>query len=1043
MSISADQSQNPIIGWSGLAVALLVVLTAGSLFYLNTRSAELKATQMAPSSLSALYLRLSLESHPRDASLRLKTARAYKSIGRLEEALVLLKPLINVNSHHRATAQLLQVEIGFLQWTATAPEGAEHKAKLERLQADITSIDFTRLSIKDCEALVALSRKTGLIELAGEINAHLALRGGPNWETYLQEADRAFLEVGRAKDSAALYAEVIGPNVEARYQHHVFTALDRLNSSEGAAAAFALAQTLLARFPNNRQLLKTTIFLAGQSENPQAAAELGRRLLQVETGNDTLLTEQIQRELAIGEPDRALELALTLVRKNPYDKTWHRLVGKLARWCNRQLLAMQSFAWLANNDSGAYAPIALKLAKAEWDLPLLARLTENELLKKPPQPEDWIGLAALHEAVGDGEKAEEVIEEALQGEMANNAELWNFFSSLLLRLGHLSKAVAVLTATRERFGETAMGDAYHSYLLILLGRNREALELLNESSDSDSYSHQLQIATLAYSFDQIPLAIDAHEKLVRHALATPGDLERLVFVKQRLGEHRSAARIAEEGWKRDAEPGFLRHALFSALAIGDTDLLGVLVRKAEDAGPEFTSDAKYWRLRISLRQNLAGRAFKNGELRSASRLLSFAEKDLRTARRKAPRARRVYEKLWQAQASQSLHLALATGNKRRLSRLYETHHHRLNPLQRASILYKLGRDDEVEVELRDALDDPGLSTEQRIAASADLNEMARKDPRFAWTKADFSTLGNLRTWHGEVGILLGRREWHLGGAFNFWELMTEDGDPYQIEDPDEMAFQINGGIQNRVHRFDVMLGVDTRNMQNTIPFGAVNERVDLGESQLNARIGVNEVAGDTPGLRVLGVRDQLLLGTNIRFKDRFHVSASAATEIYSMRNRDILGHGLTINAATGLLFGVPPGIENGNVRIATYIARRYASGTSPRDADFEAEGTEAEGDINRLLAENNTWLGLAFTLGRGQAYTPLPVGKRFNYLLDGGLGWQWPLNRLGYFGTAGVGVSLTGRDLLSLSCRTSNTLETKPGTMTFQAGLQYAQGLWR
>ena len=72
-------------------------------------------------------------------------------------------------------------------------------------------------------------------------------------------------------------------------------------------------------------------------------------------------------------------------------------------------------------------------------------------------------------------------------------------------------------------------------------------------------------------------------------------------------------------------------------------------------------------------------------------------------------------------------------------------------------------------------------------------------------------------------------------------------------------------------------------------------------------------------------------------------------------------------------------------------------------------------------------------MGRGQLEQPPLVGRQFYYLLDAAAGWLWPASGIGFSAQAGVGVSLLGADLLSVTAGGSNVI----GTTVWSANIGY------
>jgi hypothetical protein len=91
-----------------LTLALGTVL--GILFQQQSRLNEIVSSAQ-PDYLSAAYLRLLLKMHPDDASLRLRLVQQLRELGRLDDALENLKPLLTKSGPEAAQAQCYPLEL--------------------------------------------------------------------------------------------------------------------------------------------------------------------------------------------------------------------------------------------------------------------------------------------------------------------------------------------------------------------------------------------------------------------------------------------------------------------------------------------------------------------------------------------------------------------------------------------------------------------------------------------------------------------------------------------------------------------------------------------------------------------------------------------------------------------------------------------------------------------------------------------------------------------------------------------------------------------
>jgi hypothetical protein len=241
--------------------------------------------------------------------------------------------------------------------------------------------------------------------------------------------------------------------------------------------------------------------------------------------------------------------------------------------------------------------------------------------------------------------------------------------------------------------------------------------------------------------------------------------------------------------------------------------------------------------------------------------------------------------------------------------------------------------------------------------------------------------------------------------------------------PIEAAGQITGQLGGS----ELTLGVAARPDGATQPFASFEQRLlSLAGSELRLTARLNERTSDTARLRLFGAEDQLALSADVRLGEHAYLSASAAGQAYWEHDRTYLGSGATINAGAG--YNLPLGAELGtaNFRASTYLAPRLPADPG---AGFVPEGT--------------TWLGLGASLVRGQLEVPPVFGRELSFLTDATLGWLVPQQELGWSARLGLGVSLFGADLLSLSASASNVLGTAPGFAASTLSAEYRMSEWK
>ncbi len=1017
-----------------VALAILAVLES---FVLDR---EERAEQVEPSSLSLMYLRLGLQYRPDDAHLRLQVARAHLAAGRLDETHELLKPLLAVESKYNLEARVLNVELDFKTWASVEPGTLERSAAQHKLIGAIDSLKDAELDAADAKRLADLARQMGQPAYAAEILTNLAWRGGlktPETEQYLASADKIYLEAGQPMQAAKLHLAAIEKSEGARRQQHALSALERARSADRPEELLAMLKTLVKRFPDDQQLLSMAVVLAKEVGDLDSAAQYGRLLLALAPEEDSILSDQIANELAIGQVQRAFSLAQVKLERHPEDAQNHRQVAELALWSGQPLRALDEYTWLAyfRGDEEDRTQ-ALNLAKAYWDQSARIKLMQQAPRRGPLQAEELVELVKLYESIGEGGEALRLLQQELRGPLAQDHDLWSRQVAIQLRLNQVPAAAETLTSIAQRFGQSDVDATLYADLLVRLGRSPEALTALKNAS-SDRIEHHRRVAELAWSLDQIQDAATAYATIALRPEATSAEFIRLAHLQRKLGNDRDAITTATETWERFNDPSMLRFAMATAFEAGDYDRLAPLLDMAQKDGSEFTASPDYWRLRVSFYQQLAQRAAAGGDYQRVRGLLDHARLELSSASDAAPIPDRTYAALWHTQNSQELNLALQTNDNVNLKRLYDSGAISPTPRESVFILHRLERDPQaIRVALQE-IQSQNLSDTDREALTVDANSLAQDIPRHVWVQTDVSTLQGLRSWHTEVGTVYSWDGGGLSGSAAYTNLERLNNAVFPLDQNHEVAVKLSGRLAYGPHESIASLGIDMLNGESPRPSGVLEQRLHiLKDGQLSVRAAVNEVGNETAGMKVFGVRDQVALGANVPIGEIFIVNAVASGEQFLTRDRQWLGNGLTADVGTGVRFRLSAA-DNANVRVATHLAYRQSNDKIPTDVPIDPS------DKDSLVPKSSTWVGVAATVARGQIGAPRPAGRGIKYIVDVSGGWLWPMNEFGYLVSAGIGFEVFGRDEISIAANAGNFSSSSPGDMVWGLNVKYAESLWR
>ncbi|HKP55556.1 MAG TPA: hypothetical protein VJV78_02485 [Polyangiales bacterium] len=307
------------------------------------RDRERQAQAQAPSTLSLAYLESSIAWRPADDRLRAAAVERLLAAGSFARARELLEPLLGRGG---IDAQLLRVELDRAELFASAV--AQREPARSRLRRDVRQIQRARLSPLQAERLAQVCTETELAPEAALILDELARRPLPDFERHVTRADRAYLAAAQPELSAALHADWSERLGGSAGLAHALLALERMQAARSARAALALFQHLRPRWPSDPAWLEAGLALAEASD-----------------------------------PRIAYELALALVRVQPWQTEHHRRLMRSALWLGEGLRALDEALWLARHD-GRRADIdrALELARAQWDLRAVRELRQLTRLRR-------------------------------------------------------------------------------------------------------------------------------------------------------------------------------------------------------------------------------------------------------------------------------------------------------------------------------------------------------------------------------------------------------------------------------------------------------------------------------------------------------------------------------------------------------------------------------------------------------------------------------------------------------------------------------------
>ncbi|HVZ34265.1 MAG TPA: hypothetical protein VG963_17680 [Polyangiaceae bacterium] len=941
---------------------------------------EQQAESARPDLVSLTYLRLGLEQHPEDRDLRLRLAERSLAGGLFEAAEQSAEPLARAGD---LRARLLGVEIDFQRWMAMSsadPSGREHW--LGRTRTALDALSGATLDAPAVQRLAQICTAIGELSRGARFLDQEARRQLD--EASVQRADAAHLAAGEPLAAARLWATLAEASVGERGPEYASLALDRALAADRAPDALALFEDLAPRFGATSKLL-----------------ELG---LAAASGVDDSVALQIARQLLAMHPgDGALEARVAQL------ETWAEPAPSSPKALDRST--------------------RIARARANWDLPRVLALTDPE----PQRVDAVVERVSLLEATGQVSEALSTLQRALATPLASEPELWGRRLALELAAGQIDASLSTFQAIDRRFGLRREDAFREADLLLSLGRTHEAMAVLaGVPLDSRDPEPARRLVRVAWETGDLERARPALEVLAASPGAESGDFARLSLLEYRSGRHHAALAAARQGYHRFGTAELLQLSLDAALAAGDREATLELLAQAQADGSELLQKPAYWSLRAQLYQERAERALSSGELASAQRDSARARELLLQGTRVALPGDASYGALWQAQHRQALELALASHDDQALAVAYQETAPSLSPRERVQVLSRLGADeqaaeiavDQASAAVPDSPDQDGLD--------ADARSLTAALPRQVWAHTGVQQLPQLFSSSLGGGTEYAfARELRLGAVVDLTRFSSSNGElaggsqlPWANDG--DAALEIAAQVTGRIADTHLAVGFAARPDSELLPFASVEQHLlDSEHVHLSINAGANERSSETARLRLFGAEDRLALSGDVGLGDHVYASASVAGQLYWDRDRTYLGSGATINAGVG--YNMPLGdLAVTNVRAATYVAPRMAVDAS---AGFVPEGT--------------TWVGVGGSITRGHLDLAPVLGHELAFLSDATLGWLMPQHELGWSGRLGLGLSLFGSDLLSLSASASNVLGTAPGFAAYALNAEYHVSLWK
>jgi predicted Zn-dependent protease len=625
--------------WGLLAVTALVLALLAIVFPAGTLEKELRGNA-GPDPVAAEYLENMVRGRPEDTALRVALARQQAELGRIEQALATLDPLTAADDA-AIRRDALRQRFELLRTHAFAqPEGSPARsAALGRARAALSTL---AREDADTATLAALAQQAAAIGDAGTtaaLYARLAQRADASADMLARGA-AALLAEGDYRAAAKLHflAQERAPSREAR-RDQFLAGVAALQAGNLLGEALDAADAHLGDLAGDDHTLMTLARLALAANDTARAQRYARALMRM---GDAVQAPALLRALhalfgalvasahaaepavalrpydeAIyrlafdvfvggGQLDDAYRVAAAAVRQRPDDLVWRERLAQVAEWSGRPVEALEQWTFLAQRGSDRARQGVLRLAPGLNADDALLAVWLATARTRPLTREESLRVAALFETLGEPREAIAFFE--AQERRRPDAVNLELIAALNERSGRVPEAIAAYERLAAVQPLDDAGTLALTGLHMKRGDFQRAFDVLAQrrSQAGDDEEFWRLYGELAWQLQRDDAAGDAYARLAKRGQARAFELQRLVNLLRR-DRPQDAARLAEAGWTRFADPLLLLAALDLHAQRGDgvsQDRLFAALAPADDA--RFAGQPYFFLLRAN-RQVARGR----------------------------------------------------------------------------------------------------------------------------------------------------------------------------------------------------------------------------------------------------------------------------------------------------------------------------------------------------------------------------------------------------------------------------------------------------
>ena len=584
---------------------LIITIVFSLLFYKEDRLQELFRL-VEPDRISVLYLKILLNMHPDNASLRIELARQYVDLGEYEMAYIKLEPLLANNSPIKIEARLLELEINFRNYFLITEDQPSREIELVKLQNSIVDLSKKGISVTLLPEIIKLSLALDQPEVA----ANLYYR----WSSIihdpikriekLQESGRWYLASGLPNKAAEVFNEgyTLAKNAT-EAQQLALLAIQALQAAGNNKLALKYIRSYRQKLPNDRKLIDAAISLYLADNDPERAYQMGILRLKLDSDDSKQIKKQIERALAIGKIQPALVYAQHLVKIAPADDEAHEILGRIAEWSALPRLAMNEWLWLARTRKDEesitkttqlshglyYFNVVIEMLK---QLSEIRELTNEEMRSL---------LSAYYEASSINDRINFL--QSYLKRYPDNIQLWKNLASSQENAGQLLHAMTTWQYIGSQFNRQPEAVTHQARLMWKNGQSGKAFFHLKKNQDSIS-EQEAQfwqiLGDLSWELERLDHAASAYNVLWKARTTNVVIAERLIQLTRDAGKTEESIAIGEMAYSRFKQPRWLLLAMDVANQAGLPAQLKRLIKIANGNEAQFHNSEMYWLMRAQL-----------------------------------------------------------------------------------------------------------------------------------------------------------------------------------------------------------------------------------------------------------------------------------------------------------------------------------------------------------------------------------------------------------------------------------------------------------